>query len=789
MSKARTAERASASAPDIGDRSSAPLCQIMTVRGGVLSEARVAEARGPTILVTVGLLCVVLGLSVIWRGDASESAAGFWPPAGVALVAMIVIPIRRWGWVMAGVLVPTAIGFAFDLMSPMAGGLWAVANCVEPAAAALTLRRFAASRWYTRGRLLAMFLLVAVVLAPMLGGAIGTLGTLSSYDKPWLDVWLEWVVGDGLGVLVVVPLLLSYTPRGLVRRTRGELLGLIVVVTTATGLAFADIGANGTALLPYLILAALVWAGMRFGTRSVAIAGFTVGLAMNIATANGLGPFAAIGTSADVITLPIFLAIALVTSFMVATMASELADRDQVHRLLAHQATHDALTGLPNRVLFAQRLELAMQTLPEGGLPPVVLMIDLDNFKKINDRHGHPDGDLALRTVADRLRSNLREGDVLARLGGDEFAVLSLGVSTPDQATVIAADLLRGLAQPINVGGGLQHQLSGSIGIAIQDGVNPVSQVELLRRADVALYHAKRTLGADISLFDAELDGHAQRRLDIYDELLGAVDRGEISVVYQPVVSLASGRPVEFEALARWTNPRLGTVPPDEFIAVAEDTGLIGKLGDWVLERACKQASAWHASSDSPESARIRIAVNVSARQMSDFDFPRRVGTILASARLPADALTLEITETAVMDDLAASERVLADLRAMGVRLSMDDFGTGYSSMSNLRRIPLHALKIDRSFVAGLGVVSGDTAIVEASVKLAHSFGLVVVAEGIETTWQMQSLVKLGCDLGQGFLWSKPVDGHEAASLLGHNFLLASAEAASIPGSFLARAR
>jgi predicted signal transduction protein with EAL and GGDEF domain len=374
--------------------------------------------------------------------------------------------------------------------------------------------------------------------------------------------------------------------------------------------------------------------------------------------------------------------------------------------------------------------------------------------------------------VARHLRSSVRPDDLLARLGGDEFVVLTSAIDGEDHLAAIALDVLRGLDRPVDVGGS-SFQLTACIGMALAGADEPVTATDLLRRADLALYHAKRTTDMNIALFDDALEEHTRRRTDLDEELRDAIARGELSVVYQPIVSLATGKVSEFEALARWTNRRFGVVTPDEFIAIAEDNGQINAIGDWVLEVACRQMAAWQAGAASAQTEQTRMAVNVSARQLCDVAFPERVARILAATALPADSLILEITETAVLDDLDASARVLAELRALGVRLSMDDFGTGYSSLTYLRRIPVHTLKIDRTFVDGLGDVPEDAAIVESIINLGHSLGLEVVAEGVETMWQLQHLVELGCDHGQGFLWSRAVDAAAAGALLHDTFYVA----------------
>ena len=752
----------------------APVWRLRTFRGAPMTEADLAATSGPRITLVVGTLCLVLGLSVVWTGDVNETAAGFFPPAGASLVAMLVVPIRRWGWVIAGILVPTAIGLALGL-SPVSSMLWwGLANCVEPAVGALLMRRFRTTRWWTPSRTLFVFLVSAVVIGPMVGATLGTIGTVTGYEVSWFGTWIEWALGDGLGALVVTPLLLVDTNRNIVRRTRRELVALVVLVGGAAGLAFAEIGPSGAAALPYLMLVALMWAGIRFGVTVVAVAGFIVALAANIASSMGRGPFSTGSDSFDVVTLQVFLAIAIVASFVAAAMTSELANRDEVHRLLTRQATHDALTGLPNRLLFTEELDRALHDRTAAPRPIAVVLIDLDDFKKINDRYGHPAGDAALIAVAESLRSVARPQDLLARLGGDEFVMLCDDTANCDAVLRIADDVSQALDRPIEVDG-VKHRLPASIGVAFVDTDEQVTATDLLRRVDIALYRSKSTDGPRVSLFDDALEASTRRREEMDAELREAIERGEMYVQYQPIVHLLTGEVSRFEALARWNNRRFGNVGPDEFVPLAEQIGLINVIGDWVLEQACRQTVTWRASPSSAGAHGATVAVNVSARQLCDASFPRRVRRILSETMLPARALTLEITETAVMDDLEASEEVIPELRQLGVKLSMDDFGTGYSSMTYLRRIPVESLKIDRSFVAGLGAVREDTAIVESIISLGHSCGLEVVAEGIETLWQLQQLIELGCDHGQGYLWSRPVDAFAAEPMVQGVFKVSNA--------------
>ncbi|MEP7045513.1 MAG: EAL domain-containing protein [Ilumatobacteraceae bacterium] len=748
--------------------------------GREVSEAQLAVVPGVLIALAVGIVAtILLSLALVWRGDVSETAAGFWPPAGVPLVAMILLPARRWGWIVAGMVAPTVVAMIFFHVTLEPAAWWYVGNCTEAVIGAAVLQLCKSSPRLTRGRLMLVFFAGAVLAGPMIGGAIGSTGTLLGYGAPWWGSWRDWVLGDGLGILVVVPLLVTYTTRGGVRRTPRETIALAMVVAAATALAFLNIGTDGAALLPYLILVTLIWAGMRFGTSAAAMAGFVVGLGVNIATSQGFGPFSTSQGSVHAVTLQFFLAIALITSFIVAAMASDLADRDEVHRLLTHQATHDELTGLANRRLFTESLDETMQMRLDTHGAVGVLLINLDDFKKINDRFGNDVGDEMLVVVSDRLRRMVRHGDLLARLGGDEFVVLCPTVVDSYRLRLMAESLLRGLAPPIDVGGS-RILLGACVGMTLAQGDDPIDSADLLHHADLALQHAKQTEGASISLFDDALEAHTRRRVELNDELRSALDRGEISVRYQPVVALPTGRVAEFEALMRWDNRRFGSVTPGEFIPIAEESGLILRLGDFVLETACRQVAAWRSARRDPRFPLVRVAVNASARQLCDLSFPERVRHILTEASLPADALTLEITETAVMDDLEASMVVLAELRQISVELSLDDFGTGYSSMTHLRRMPVSTLKIDCSFVAGLGNVAADTAIVESIINLGHSFRVKVVAEGIETVGQLEHLVRLGCDDGQGFLWSEAVDGSVAGAMLEDTFFVPAPEAVAL---------
>jgi diguanylate cyclase (GGDEF)-like protein len=402
----------------------------------------------------------------------------------------------------------------------------------------------------------------------------------------------------------------------------------------------------------------------------------------------------------------------------------------------------DALTGLPDRAAFLHRLSVAAA----AGAAVAVLFLDLDDFKDINDGFGHETGDRLLIEVAERLRGAVRDSDVVARLGGDEFTVLCEGIGDPERALAAAAHLRVALSAPFDVAGQRRH-VRVSIGCKLSGGER-VGAEALLRDADSAMYQAKGAGKDRVEVFSEATRLRILRRLELEQRLRAALAAGELAVHYQPQVDLASGRLVGVEALARWDQ-----AAPDEFIPLAEETGLIGPLGAWVLRTACRDLAAWHAAGLKPFTA----TVNVSTRQLEDPDFPQTVARAFADAGLAPTAICLELTESAFMGVGEASLDVLHALKDLGVYIAIDDFGTGHSSLARLRRLPVEVLKVDRSFVDGLGTEPEDSAVVAAILSLAHALGLHVIAEGVETPLQAHQLTALGCPVAQGFLWSAAV--------------------------------
>jgi diguanylate cyclase (GGDEF)-like protein/PAS domain S-box-containing protein len=433
----------------------------------------------------------------------------------------------------------------------------------------------------------------------------------------------------------------------------------------------------------------------------------------------------------------------------------DLTERKAFEQQLTYQALHDPLSGLPNRVLFINRLEHALARQEQGKGELALIFFDLDRFKVINDSLSHATGDALLVAVAERLNSCLRTDDTAARLGGDEFAVLLEDVADTGAVTRLAERIGAALRRPFTLEG-RDVVVTSSVGIAFSQSEHS-SAAALLRDAEVAMYRAKTNGRDGYEIFNSSMNARAIERLELEADLRQALDRQEFVLHYQPQVELASGRIVGAEALIRWQHPVRGLVPPGDFIPLAEETGLIGPLGWWTLEEACRQARRWQERRRAGHAPLLRVAVNLSARQFQAPNLSAQVGAILERVGLEPRYLQLEITESTVMEDAAATITTLRELKTLGVALAIDDFGTGYSSLSYLKRFPVDTLKIDRAFVRGLGCESEDNAIARTIVGLADILGLTVTAEGVETGEQRALLAALSCGYAQGFYFSRPV--------------------------------
>ena len=599
----------------------------------------------------------------------------------------------------------------------------------------------------------------AITLLSLLIGVLSSGFALWLVSQPKLPAWQlafgALVMGAGISAM-------HYTGMAAMRMQPGidydpTLFGASLMIA---------VGASGAALwiafhlrqhTPYVrlirggaaVIMGIAIVGMHYtGMAAARFAdGSFCGAAVNGLNGKGLDNLVLITTLA-------VLSIALLTSILDARLEARTASLAQslteANRELTQLALHDTLTGLPNRTLLADRIDQAMSRVREQGGCFALMFIDLDGFKPVNDAFGHHMGDLLLREVALRLREDLRSQDTLARIGGDEF-VLLVQLSEQNDALNLAARQVGLIAQAFRVA---EHDLhiSASVGIALYPG-NGQSAHELLMNADAAMYHAKGAGKNGYSFFDASMNTNARKQLQLLQDLRNAVEHQEFSLHYQPKFDAANGRPVGAEALLRWEHPTQGLLLPDKFIELAEKTGLIIPIGEWVLNEACRQMREWYVLGYTD----WRIAVNLSAIQFCHAGLVQSVAKALATHHLPANSLTLEITETTAMSDADASMTVLQELSEMGVDLSIDDFGTGYSSLMYLKRLPANELKIDRGFVRDLEHDSDDAAIVSAIVALGQALGLRIVAEGVETGSQQDFLTQLGCDSLQGYLLGHPL--------------------------------
>ena len=435
------------------------------------------------------------------------------------------------------------------------------------------------------------------------------------------------------------------------------------------------------------------------------------------------------------------------------------AERQRAEARVAYLARHDSLTGLANRFLFHQRLAEAMTTLTPGERV-ALLRIDLDDFKAFNEALGHDIGDKVLQHTAERLKSSVAEDGLVARYGSDEFAVILSHVSSPERVGLLTGRLLKSLEEPIALAE-THLVVGGSIGIstAPDDATSPE---QLLRNADTALHRAKSTRRGGVQYFEPAMDIHLQAMAELKLNLRDALARNEFKLLYQPLVDLDSGTVISFEALIRWQHPTRGLVSPADFIPLAEETGWIVAIGRWALEEACGEAATWPGE--------VGVAVNLSPLQFGNENFEAEIGTALAQSGLAASRLELEVTETLLLQDNEANIRLLRALRDMGVRIAMDDFGAGYSSLGYLRRFPFDKIKIDQSLIRDLPDGAGGDAITQAIIALAHSLGILVTAEGVETQEQLDFLRQSGCGQVQGYLFSRPVPASDVAALLSRTF-------------------
>jgi diguanylate cyclase (GGDEF)-like protein len=610
--------------------------------------------------------------------------------------------------------------------------------------------------------------------------ALVLLGELFPIDVPRRDGLDRVTTSTAFGFAILLlygpePAIVAYAAASLVADATARLAPLKALFNAAqyvlaVAAAAAVIGALGTSLpLDRLDgnLAAVASGALTFLVVNHVLAGVAAALLMRepiarylvtdlpfqLATAGfvlGLAPVVAASAEVSFALVPLCLLPVLAIYFSARTSARN-----------AHRAVHDALTGLPNRLLLGERLERDLRADSE---PTVLMIVDLDDFKAVNDTLGHAQGDRLLKHVGARLRGALAEADMLARLGGDEFAVLLAGPAGPGTGLAVAERLIGALDEPFELDGVLL-QVRASVGLACfpDHGADPD---DLLRRADVALYCAKAAQHP-VELYAPSRDHHSVDRLMLAGQLRRGLGRGEIVLEYQPKFPLDGGAPRGVEALARWRHPDLGRVGPDGFVPLAEQAGLIGLLTDVVLEEALAQCARWQRDGLS-----LRVSVNLSPRSLTDRELPKRIARLLSIHEVAPEWLQLEVTESRAVPAGRGTATVADELRSMGVSIAIDDFGTGFSSLVQLQRLPVDEIKIDRSFVATMGHSESDTAIVRSTIDLARNLGLHVTAEGVETEAARSQLAAMGCELAQGYGLCPPLPPARCARVVREHALL-----------------
>jgi diguanylate cyclase (GGDEF)-like protein len=705
-----------------------------------------------------------------------------WLPTGVAVAVLL-----RWGtgfWpavFLASLAVNMSVGATFVLACSIATG-----NTLGPLLSALILKHTFFNWMLDKGRDIFMLIVAAALgMAASASGGVISLVVFGVLDGSMLLAWLTWWAGDFVGVLLATPLLLniSYTELGRLWRQRMEYASwLAITCLVGWAIFFINQDAAGHALpLVFLMLPLVVWSAMRFDNTGASLGTLVCMLIAALATSRGLGPFHRTDPSQGLFVMWIFLATLVLVQLMVTALQTQRKDaEDRIHSL----AFFDPLTHLPNRNLLLDRLRQAMHSSARNQRHGALMFLDLDHFKNINDTYGHDAGDFLLKEVARRLQFCVRQGDTVSRLSGDEFVVVLENLDAEEhravkQAEAIAEKMRGMLAEIVHLAVGQNHNqkvidyyISVSIGISLfLDADSRVD--EILKRADLTMYQAKSSGRNAIRFFDPAMQKMVEHRSMLEAHLRQAIGKNELKLFYQLQVD-RDARPIGCEALLRWHNTAEGVVPPVEFIPLAEETGLILTIGNWVIDQACRQLAIWSAM---PETRDLSLAINVSARQFREVNFVALIDAALKQySSIMPPLLKLELTEGVVLYDIEEAVLKMHQLKELGVTISLDDFGTGYSSLSYLQRLPLDQLKIDQSFVRNLTTNGNDAAIALAIINLGKTLGLDVIAEGVETREQCDYLLAHDCEAFQGYLFARPEPLAAFEQLLNEKLKLKQAE-------------
>lgn len=721
------------------------------------------------IVLIVGLTALAYGLAALLSLKLStyvaDVVAAVWLAAGIGAMASLRFGLPGVAGVLIGSFAANSLGsspeLAFAIACGAATGAWFMRYLAHQ------LTPFSMTLDYVSS--VAKFTLVMAPLGSAISAFVGVaslhfLGSLAADAIP-KGLWVWWL-GDILGIFLVAPLLMSASRWDLLPTTkRARLEGLILVLgmvaLTRVMLQVVD-PLRPAEIVLFVLLPGVLWAALRFSVTGASLAIFLAApivLGMALVSYGGINPNTA---PQDVLGLQISMLVMALGGLFVA---SALAERRYSEMRLDMLANHDPLTGLPNRSYFQDFLGHALARAQREKSQVSLLFIDLDRFKHINDTQGHEVGDQVLRVVANRLDEQLRADDFVARLGGDEFAVVIMHPPASRAASRVAAKLIQALAESFKIEQ-RRYAIGASIGISVypDDGQDANT---LLRQADLAMYQAKQRRSG-FEYYSDEMNTMAQQQLMLESGLRQAIERRELALVYQPKVDLASGRVVGLEALIRWLTRSGNIVGPEQFIPVAEETGLIVPIGRWVARAACEQWVSWHAEGLAPPP----VAINLSPRQFGDERLIDDIDAILHETGMDPAHFQVEVTESAAMDNPVRTFDMLDAMRQRGLHVYIDDFGTGHSNLGQLKRMPIDALKIDKSLIDDVLIDSDDAEIATAIIRLAHALNMRVVAEGVETPEQVAFLKKRGCDEIQGYVVARPLPPDKVGAFFGKTFSL-----------------
>ena len=707
------------------------------------------------------LISAKLGLSL---ATVANNVTLVWPPTGLALFALLVFGVRLWPWVFVGAFITNyTTGLSVAPAAAIAAG-----NALEALAGFYLLRAVHFDIALNRVRDVVYLVTLAAGLSTMVSASVGATALALSGTIPWTSfslVWLNWWMGDAMGNLVFASFLLAWSQKTCFTLRPAkivEVMLLILGLISVAHLALSGHLAHSGKPLPlaFVTFPLLIWAALRFEMRGATGATLIVGAVSLFNIIQGDSLFGSAGVFESMLLLWLYINVCAITGMALAASVSE---RRHAENRLRHLAQHDALTGLPSRAVLGDRIEQAILSADRHHHQVAVLFVDVDRFKVINDTLGHSAGDDFVIQVAERLRKSVRAKDTVTRQGGDEFVIVLDDVNQIEAATKVANTVLEAMRNCFIVRDTPLH-MSASIGISLYpaDGGNAET---LLKHADVAMYRAKDMGRNNYIFYSADMNVRASERLAMENRLRGALLRGEFVLDYQPQYDTQSGRILSAEALLRWRNAEGELASPDTFIPLLEETGLINEVGAWVIDQGCEQLARWHDQGWN----QLRLAINISSQQVSNAELPLQVSAALQRWKLPSACIELEITESLMVNNDDVTEEVLRRLVDLGVLLAVDDFGTGYSSLSYLHRLSIDTLKIDRAFVTNIPANEDSMAIARAIIGLGQSLRLNLVAEGVETKEQHAFLRELGCNLMQGYLFSRPVTAEAFSRLMEEN--------------------